>query len=56
LHVEGELETAQLAREICAQLALGLGRDRMFARPGVLHRTPRLEIYGAQPGIACNQS
>jgi hypothetical protein len=55
-HVEGQVEPLQLAGEIRTQLALGFGGDRMFAWPGVVHRPPRLEIDGAQPGIACNQS
>ena len=55
-HVEGEVELTQLAGEIGAQLALGFGGDRVCAGPSVLHRTPRFEIDGAQPGIACNQS
>ena len=56
LQVERQVEPPQLAGEIGAQLARGLGGDRVSTGAAALQRTPRLEIDGAQPGIACNQA
>src|ERR1019366_6831586 len=54
-HIQREVETPQLPGEIGPQLArrlVGYGVNPVSA---ALDRARKVEIYGAQPGITCNQ-